>query len=277
MKAWRFIQVTALIGAIMIFVVNSAQAESVRNQLAQESTIEQVLQRGVLKVGMDTFVPWAMKNTKGQLIGFEIDVAKQLAQDLGVEVEFVPTKWSGIIPALLTGKFDVIIGGMSTTTERNLKVNFTVPYNYTGQAIVANKNLAPGLSTLEDFNRDDFTVAARTGSTAAEAARKFLSKAKLVLFDTEPAALQEILNDKAHVFVSSAPLPAFQAIEHPDTLYLPFKDTITKEPTSFAVRKGDVDTLNIFNNWIRRKELEGWLQERALYWFNTRDWADQVE
>ncbi|TVM19482.1 amino acid ABC transporter substrate-binding protein [Oceanidesulfovibrio indonesiensis] len=277
MKAWRFIQVTALIGAIMIFVVNSAEAESVRNQLAQESTIEKVLQRGVLKVGMDTFVPWAMKNKDGELIGFEIDVAKQLAEDLGVEVEFVPTKWSGIIPSLLTGKFDVIIGGMSTTTERNLKVNFTVPYNYTGQAIVANRKLAPGLSTLEDFNREDFTVTARTGSTAAVAAKKFLPKAKLVLFDTEPAALQEILNDKAHVFVSSAPLPAFKAIEHPDKLYLPFEDTITKEPTSFAVLKGDVDTLNIFDNWIRRKELEGWLQERAHHWFNTRDWAGQVE
>jgi polar amino acid transport system substrate-binding protein len=277
MKAWRFIQVTALIGAIMIFVVNSAEAESLRTKLSQESTIEQVLQRGVLRVGMDTFVPWAMKNKEGELIGFEIDVARQLAEDLGVDVEFVPTKWSGIIPALLTGKFDVIIGGMSMTTERNLKVNFTIPYNYTGQAIVANKELAPGLSTLEAFNREDFTISARTGSTAAEAARKYLPKANLVLFDSEPAALQEILNDKAHAFVSSAPLPAFKAVEHPDTLYLPFTETITKEPASFAVRKGDVDTLNIFDNWIRRKELEGWLQERSLYWFSTREWADQVE
>ena len=94
--------------------------------------MEQVLQRGVLRVGMSTFVPWAMKDKTGELIGFEIDVARRLAEDMGVKVEFVPTKWSGIIPALLTGKFDVIIGGMGILPSRNLKVNFTNPYDYYG-------------------------------------------------------------------------------------------------------------------------------------------------
>ncbi len=277
MKAWKFLRIAAMAAAIMIFVVNGAEAESVRNQLTQASTLEQILQRGVMKVGMDTFVPWAMKNKEGELIGFEIDVARELAKDMGVDVEFVPTKWSGIIPALLTGKFDVIIGGMSVTPERNLKVNFTMPYNHTGQAIVANLAIASGRTSLEEFNTPETIIAARTGSTAAAAAKKLLPQAELVLFDTEPAALQEILNDKAHAFVSSAPLPAFKAVEHPEKLYLPFKDTITQEPTSFAVVKGDVDTLNFFNNWIRRKQLEGWLQERVDYWFTTRDWADQME
>ena len=62
------------------------------------STVEKVLQRGVLKVGISTFVPWVMKDKIGRLIGFEIDVARRLAEDMGVKVKFVPTKWSGIIP-----------------------------------------------------------------------------------------------------------------------------------------------------------------------------------
>ena len=88
-----------------------------QQQLVQESAVENVLKNGVLKVGMSTFVPWAMKDKTGKLIGFEIDVATQLAKDMGVNVEFVPTAWSGIIPALLTGKFDVIIGGMGITAQ----------------------------------------------------------------------------------------------------------------------------------------------------------------
>jgi len=52
-----------------------------------------------------------MKDKKGEFVGFEIDVARQLAKDMGVDVEFVPTKWSGIIPALLTGKFESLSGG----------------------------------------------------------------------------------------------------------------------------------------------------------------------
>ena len=63
--------------------------------------IADIQKRGTLKVGMSTFVPWAMRDKKGDLIGFEIDVATKLAKDMGVEVEFVPTAWSGIIPALL--------------------------------------------------------------------------------------------------------------------------------------------------------------------------------
>ncbi len=102
---------------------------------------------------MSTFVPWAMKDKTGKLVGFEIDVATQLAKDMGVEVEFVPTSWSGIIPALLTGKFDVIIGGMGITPKRNLKVNFSNPYDYTGMSLIAHKKKAAGFKTLDDFNK----------------------------------------------------------------------------------------------------------------------------
>ena len=95
---------------------------------AEKSALDQALERGVLRVGFDTFVPWAMKDKNGEYIGFEIDVARRLADDMGVQAEFVPTKWSGIIPALLTGKFDIIIGGMGIQPARNIKVNFSNPY-----------------------------------------------------------------------------------------------------------------------------------------------------
>ena len=98
-----------------------------------EGLLETIQQRGKLMVGMSTFVPWAMRDKEGNLIGFEIDVATKLAEDMGVEIEFVPTAWSGIIPALLAEKFDVIIGGMSITPQRNLTVNFTAPYANSGQ------------------------------------------------------------------------------------------------------------------------------------------------
>ena len=198
-------------------------AGELQQQLAQESAIEQVIRRGTLQVGMSTFVPWAMKDKTGELIGFEIDVARQLAADMGVKAEFVPTKWAGIIPALLTGKFDVIIGGMSVRPDRNLKVNFSIPYDYAGQSIVANKKIAAGFNRLEDFNRPDVTIAARLGSTAADAANKFMPQAQKKFFDDEAQVIQEVLNGRAHAAVASAPLPAFQAIKYPDQLFLPIK------------------------------------------------------
>ena len=77
--------------SVMMIACSNNSTPARQNQ-EKESVIEQVQKRGALRVGMSTFVPWAMKDKTGNLIGFEIDVAKRLAKDTGVNVEFVPTK-----------------------------------------------------------------------------------------------------------------------------------------------------------------------------------------
>ncbi len=246
-------------------------------QVSSEALLETIVKRGTLKIGMSTFVPWAMKDKEGNLIGFEIDVARQLAEDLGVKAEFVPTKWSGIIPALLTGKFDVIIGGMGIRPDRNLKVNFSIPYDYTGMSMIAHKEKARGFANLGDFNKTGITIAARIGTTAAAAAKKFMPNASLKLFDDESQAIQELLSGRVHAVIASAPMPAFQAIKYSDTLFLPFSGTFTREPIGFALKKGDFDTMNYFNNWITVKTSQGWLAEKKTYWFETRSWENRIQ
>jgi len=267
--------VTVLFAAGML--VGPAFAGEVQQKLTGESTLEQVLKRKTLRVGMSTFVPWAMKDKTGKLVGFEIDVANRLAEDMGVKVEFVPTSWDGIIPALLSGKFDVIIGGMGILPSRNLKVNFTIPYDTTGMSLVASKELAGSFKTLQDFNRPEVTLAVRLGATPVAAAQKFMPKAQLTKFDDESKAIQELLNGKAHAVIASAPMPAHQALKYPDKLFLPFNETFTKEPIGFALKKGDVDTLNYFNNWITVRQADGWLAERKHYWFETTEWESLVK
>ena len=261
---------------VLAWMVAPAGAADIHQQLTDASMIQNVLKSGVLRVGMDTFVPWAMKDKTGQLIGFEIDVAKRLAKDMGVRAEFIPTKWAGIIPSLLTGKFDIIIGGMGIVPARNLKVNFTIPYYYTGMSMVASRQLAAGFNTVADFNRPDVVLAVRLGSTQVMAAQKYMPKAQLRKFDGEAQVYQEVVNGKAHAAIGSAPTPAFQAIKYPDKLFLPLKETFTKEPIGFAVRKGDPDSLNFLNNWIRVVQAEGWIQERNHYWFGTKDWEGMM-
>jgi polar amino acid transport system substrate-binding protein len=190
MKQMRFSIRCMIIIVLAVMMQQTAFAKNLRQQLVTESTIEQVMRRGVLNVGMSTFVPWAMKDKTGRFIGFEIDVASRLAADMGVKVNFVPTKWSGIIPALLTGKFDVIIGGMGIRPDRNLKVNFSVPYNYSGMSLLASRERAAGFDTLQAFNRPDVAIAARIGTTAATAAKKHLPRAQLRLFDDENTILR---------------------------------------------------------------------------------------
>ncbi len=244
---------------------------------AQESVIEKIQKQGVIRVGMSTFVPWAMKDKQGNLAGFEIDVAKKLARDMGVKVEFVPTAWSGIIPALLTGKFDVIIGGMGITPKRNLKVNFTIPYDYSGMSMVAHKARAKGFSSLADFNKKEVSIALRLGTTAEQAARKYMPNASLKLFENESQALQELNLGRVHAVVSSAPMPVFHALKYPDKLFIPIKENFTREPIGFAIRKGDHDALNYLNNWILNMHAQGFLKEKKAYWFESKKWEDLVK
>ncbi len=266
----------ALITTLLLTAL-PAMGGKLQKQLVAESTIDQVMRRGVLRVGMDTFLPWAMKDKKGELVGFEIDVARRLAADMGVKVEFVPTKWAGILPALLTGKFDVVIGGMGIQTKRAMKVNFSIPYDYSGMAIVAHKEKAAGFSTLADFNKSDVEIACKLGTTAVTAVKKYIPNAKLRLFDDEAQAYQELRNGNVAAVVGSSPRPAYEAIQYPETMFMPLKSDFTKEPIGFAVRKGDFDTLTFFNNWITIVSHEGWLEERHHYWFGTKEWAHQVE
>ncbi|MEJ2470840.1 MAG: transporter substrate-binding domain-containing protein [Desulfuromonadales bacterium] len=269
-----------IIGLLIMFALVSLPAfgAQIRQELVSQSTLAGIIDQNQIRVGFATFVPWAMKDKTGGYTGFEIEVATRLAEDMGVDIVFVPTKWSGIIPALLTGKFDIIIGGMGITPERNLKVNFSDPYEFTGMSILANRKLATGRTSLEAFNNADTTVVARIGTTAASAAKKYLPNAQLNLFDDEGQALQEVLNNRAAAMVSSQPFPEFQALKYPDKLFLPLEGkTFTQEPIGFAIRKGDVDFLNFLNNWIRVRTADGWLQERFAYWFTTREWQDRIE
>jgi polar amino acid transport system substrate-binding protein len=275
MKKRLFVSGIVLVCVVILGLTATASAGETQRKLAAESAIEQIAKRGVIKVGMDVFVPWAMKDKKGELIGFEIDIAKKLAADMGLKVEFIPTKWSGIIPALITGKFDVLIGGMTITTKRNLKINFTRPYYYTEQGLMAHKQKAAGFK-VSDFNRSDVTIAARLGSTAAIAAKQQFPKAKIRLFDDEPAAVQELRNGNVHAMVSAQPLPSSTALEYPDTIMV-YDEVMMFEAIGIGVRKGDTDTINLINNWIEINRNNGWIQSKYAYWFKSKKWKSLIE
>jgi polar amino acid transport system substrate-binding protein len=251
----------------------AAQAQDTRQGVAGDSVIEQIKQRGSLIVGLSTFVPWAMLDKSGELIGFEIDVAKKLAEDMGVEVEFVPTAWDGIIPALISGRFDVIISGMSVTPQRNLTVNFTDPYAFSGLRIAVARKHEGSITSLEDMNRPDFTFALRRGATPVPFVQATFPNARILQFDEDGASVQEVLNGNADATVASEPSPSRYVAEYPDQLYIPIDDLYNVTAEAFALRKGDPDALNFFNNWIAANWRSGFLDERHDYWFRTQDWT----
>ncbi len=275
MNITRRIAGLALASIVALALALPASAQNTRQNLSSESVIESIKKNGVLKIGLSLFRPWSMRDLNGELVGFELDVGRELAKDMGVEVEFIPTSWDGIIPALVSGKFDVIISGMSITPQRNLTVAFSDPYAFSGMTILANKAMTKGF-TLESYNNADVTFSARRGATPAAVIASMFPNAQLLLFDEDGAATQEVLNGNAHATMASEPAPSEEARRYSDVLYVPFDETFQAAGEAFAFRKGDPDAENYFNNWIGIKTRVGWLKDRNDYWFKGEEWKDKV-
>ena len=254
----RFLAPAAAAGAA-VSIAGTAQAQTAdaRAALAASSVIEEIKRRNTLRVGMSTFVPWAFRNRAGELIGYEIDVATRLAQDMGVRPEFVPTAWDGIVPALLAGRFDMIIGGMTVTAARNLSANFTNSYSASGVDLAASKRLADGMTTMEAWNRPNVTISGRRGTSALAAAQRLFPRATFRQFDDDAQSILEVVNGRAHGMVGSMPRPRFAVLENEAALFSPFTQPLARQIDSMAVRKGDPDALNFLNNWIASRQLDG--------------------
>ena len=270
-KLTRFVMVTAIAAGITA----PAKAQSTTQTLSSESVIESIKREGVLRVGLSLFKPWSMRDKNGNLVGFELDVARKLADDMSVEIEFQPTSWDGIIPALVSGKFDVIISGMSITPARNLTVNFSDPYALSGMVILANKSKTEGFSEA-DYNSADVTFTARRGGTASTVIKTVFPEAQLLLFDEDGAANQEMLNGNAHATLAYEPEPTLEINKYPNVLHKPFDNEYLPSGEAFALRKGDPDALNYFNNWIATQYRNGFLKDRQDYWFRSLEWQSQA-
>lgn len=270
------VSLTAMLLLLGVVFTAPAMAQQAAKELASESVIETIKKRGAIKIGLSIFKPWSMRDKNGELIGFELDVGQKLADDMEVDAEFIPTAWDGIIPALVAGKFDVIISGMTTTPQRNLTINFTDPYAYSGLTILANTKMTADLKNIEDYNSADVTFAARRGATPAALIPEMFPKAKLLLFDEDGASTQEVLNGKAHATMASEPTPSSEARRYPDVLNVPFDTAFSATGEAFGMRKGDPDALNYFNNWINMHNRNGWLKQKHDYWFRGDEWADMV-
>lgn len=179
-------------------------------------------------------------------------------------------------PRTFGQKFDVIIGGMSVTPERSKSVLFSAPYSHSGVQLAASKALATGFSTFDDFNSRKVKIAARRGAFTVQVARETFPKAKVLQFDDDAQAFQEVLNGNDHAVIASSPKPEHETVKHSDKLFIPFSERLSKGNEAFAVRLGENDKRVFFDQWIEARTADGWLSERYEYWFSTLDWQKQI-
>ena len=249
--------------------------------LWKKSTLNKVLERGELRVGMEPgYMPFEMKDKKGRIIGYDVDMARKMAKEMGVKLKLVPTSWDGIIAGLITDKYDIIMSGMTITQQRNLKVNFANPYIVVGQTIMMNKKHEGKLKTAKDLDKPQYTIVTKLGVTGEVATKKFFKKAKILTFETESDAASEVLNGKADAMVYDQPYNVLFMSDKGKGKLVHLDQPLTYEPLGWAIKKGDPDFLNWLNNFLRQMQEDKVINfSNNLYnkWLVDTKWLKRVQ
>jgi polar amino acid transport system substrate-binding protein len=261
-------------------------------ELSQDSTLEGILRRGELRVGLEAgYMPFEMidkrsglrqkeirhggfrrKGRQLALMGFDIDIGIEMAKALGIKPVFVDTLWPSIIPALKLGRFDIIFGGMSVTKERKTQVDFATPFMTVGQTVLLNAKHKNTVKSHKDLNDSKFVVVSKPGTTGEEAVQRLIPKATYETAGTEIAGALRVLKGTADAFVYDLPFNAVFIAMHPSDQLIFLAKPFTEEPIAWAIRKNDPDFLKFLNSFLEDIKKDGRFDKIYNKWFINTDW-----
>jgi polar amino acid transport system substrate-binding protein len=245
--------------------------------LAQADAMDDILERGTLRVGIAEFVPWAMPAKRGGHVGYDVDLGVKIARDMHVRAEFKVYEWKDIISALEAGEVDMIAGGIVITPQRALRITFTDPVALSGAGMATNTNMTKDVENLQQLNDPDIVIATITDTFSEGVARSIFDKAEIHSHGNKDDAEKEILEGNAHAYISSLPAVQFLVTNNSDAIDLPLSEPIVGWAEALAVQKGEQELLNFLNAWVTAHKADRWLDATREHWFESRDWMQEVK
>ena len=240
-------------------------------------TMDRIMKNGVLKVGTNPqYPPLMMKNKKGQVFGYEADMARMLASSLKVKIKFVPLPFKDLIPALKTGMVDMVLNGLTMTAERNAKIMFVGPYLAGGQSVLTRLEMTAKFQGLPSFNKPGVTVSAGKGTTGEMIVKQVLPKAKYIAAADQQAALDLLLAKKVQVVVADYPFCSFSSFRYRSQGIVTGDKPFTFEAYGIAIAPGDQLFENLVQNFLTIVKGSGQLQMLDQKWFKNAGWVKEL-
>lgn len=234
---------------------------------ARADELADILKRGELRVAVQTSGPlMSFMDKNGKRTGLAVVLAQRMADDLGVKLVLQDYDWKGLIPALLSGKADMIAADMTPTPQRAAQILFSVPMFYADTVAVVPKD-SPH-KAYADLNKEGVTVGALGASTYSEVSKKMLPKATLKEFSGGSAPVGQAL--------SSGRLDAgIMSLSTANQFLADFKNlrvldgVMVREPLAFAVGPNAIRLKLWLDNWHALKTADKTLPETVEYWYST--------
>jgi len=252
MKIRRSLLAAVCIG--MISILGTARAG------AQDSggvSIESIRKSGTLRVGTWLqYKPEMWKDLQtGEIKGFWVDLARKMADDLGVKVQFVDSDWDGLIPGLEAGKFDIVLAQMAITAKRALAVDFAKPWEAVGLAAVLPADST--CDTVACLNQPDKTISTEIGSVDQDVRKAVFPNAKEIANKGHNDGFLQVVSHRSDAFLTDNVSALAYVQEHPGMVKVAWtgvdKPFLQAFPGGPALPKGSL----LFARWV-----DTWLQEQ---------------
>lgn len=240
-------------------------------------TLNEIVKRGELRVAVQSgAAPYAFVDKNGNHTGSMVEFTREMAKRMGVKLKILDFDWDGLIPALLSGKADILAADMTPTLKRALKITFADPWYYVQPGIFTKTGAS--YQVLEDVNKPSVTVGVLLGSTGETIAKKLLPNAKIKTYKGGGRMIVQALlaghvdagvNDDLAVLTV---LPDFP----PNSIRLLDKRLGKgKDPLAFAVRQESVNLWQWINLYFKTIRADGTYQKNVQYWMESTDWKKE--
>lgn len=245
---------------------NQETEEEDKETKQQDSSLQDILTNGKLVVGLDaSFPPMGFRDDDQNIIGFDIDVAKEVCKRMGIELELVPINWDAKEQELNTKNIDCIWNGMSYNDEREESMQLSQPYMKNTQVIVVLRESSA--ETLEDLTGK--TVALQNGSTASDAMnnnKEFSESVSIVKIDNNVQALMDLKVSGSDAVAIDEVVARYYMEKEPDTFKI-LEETLSEEEYVIGFRKGEMALCGEIEKQLKEMAADGTLAEISTTWF----------
>ncbi|WP_316232812.1 transporter substrate-binding domain-containing protein [Bradyrhizobium sp. SZCCHNPS2010] len=255
--------------SISVLVATAACLLSVPASAEPASRLDEIIQRGTLRVGMTgDYRPFTyLDKTTGQFTGFDVDMADALGKALGVKVEFVPTAWPQMMKDFEADKFDIAMGGVSITLDRQKKGLFSTPIMREGKTPIARCADTGKYQTLADIDKPGTRVIVNPGGTNERFARANIKAAEVKVYNDNVTIFDEIAKGDADLMITDASETRYQQKLHPGVLCAMHPD----KPFDFAEKaywlQRDVPLKDFVDQWLHISMENGSFKKIYATWF----------
>jgi polar amino acid transport system substrate-binding protein len=243
-----------------------------------QKVLATIVKNGEIRVGTTgNQPPYSMKSKTGELMGYEVDLAKALATNMGVKLKLVEMHFSELMEALKSGKIDAIMSGMTITPERNLSALFAGPYIISGKSILTKSSKVAAFNADTSAGGKKYKIVCLKGSTSEEFVKTVMSKHQLITVDNYNDGVNMVINDQADAMVADKPICVLSIMKYPGKDLVTTEQPLTIEPIGMALPSSDPQFLNLVTNYLSTLQISGTLPALEKKWFNDGSWMLNVE